>query len=132
MTTTTQALRREADEIAARGTDTIRVLSVDQRAGFLRELAEHVDNESRWALKPFTDALAGIIPAVADRTCLNPLAAFDRLVDALAEQRTYNEDPAGYADTHDWAANATGLDRLHDRLQSNVDAALQELLGGAR
>lgn len=132
MTTTTQALRREVDAIAGRRTDSIQVLTVDQRAGFLRELAEHVDNESRWVLKPFTDAVAGIVPAVAADTCADPVGAFDRLVDALAEQRTYNEDPAGYADTHDWSTSQTGLDRLHDRLQSNIDAALQELLGGAR
>lgn len=132
MTTTTQGLRGEADAIAARRTDTIRVLTVDQRAGFLRELAEHVDNEQHWALKPFTDAVAGIVPAVASAACPEPLAVFDRLVEALGEQRKFNQDPSSYANAHDWPGSSTGLDRLTDRLQSNVDAALQELLEDVR
>lgn len=126
---TTTDLRQEAEAIAVRRGDSIQVLTIDQRAGFLRELAEHVENETRWALKPFTEALPGIVPAVAPK-CPEPLVVFDRLVGALEEQRKFTEDPAGYADTHDWGTSNTALDNLNDRLQSNVDSALQALLEG--
>lgn len=110
-------------------TDTLRTLTVDQRMGFLLELAEHVENESRWAHRPFTDAVPGIVPHVASALCPDPVAAFHWLVDALSEKRAFDGDPASYADAHDWACTSVALDRLHDRLQSEVDAAVQQLLG---
>ena len=113
-------------------TDDITVLTIDQRAGFLRELAEHVENERRWAQKPFTEALPGIVQTVASACCPEPLVAFDELVDAVEEVRKFTADEASYADEHDWSANPVALLRLRDRLESNVDCALQKLLGGAQ
>jgi len=107
----------------------IRVLTVDQRAAFLREIAEHVNDERRFRDKPFTDVLHGLIPALASASCVNPVAVFDQLVDAVAELARFDGDERGYSDLHGLGTHEIALVNTRDRLTGEVDAALQALLG---
>jgi len=104
-------------------------LTVDKTAAFLRELASQVGDERRFHDKPFTEFLPELLPLVTSALCVNPLACFDRLVDALAELSSFDGDESGYSDTHGLARTDVALAVTRDRLTSAVDAALQALLG---
>lgn len=131
MTAPTTTDRREAAEISRRRADSIVVLTLDERAEFLREFAVHVDNEAGWSRTPFSDVVRGVVPALAAVSCADPLVAFDSLVGAVHELRAFDANEVDFALERDWPVEPfESLIALRDRLEGNVDHWLQQILGG--
>lgn len=122
--------RREAAEISRRRADSIVVLTLDERAEFLREFAVHVDNEAGWSQQPFNKASKGVVPWLAAVSCANPMVLFDHLVGAVHELRAFDANEVDFALERDWPVGGDALIALRDRLEGNVDHWLQQILGG--
>lgn len=114
-------LRAEARSIADRRPDVIKPLTTEQRRAFLLELAEHVENESRWGHRPFTDVLPTLIPAVSD--CPDAVEVFLALVDAVEVRRRFNGDPEGFA-----AACEASVVQVEGTVEADVEDLLDRLV----
>lgn len=101
----------------------------EQRRTALIELAELIDGEDRHpGSAPFTPVLGRMVPALASRLCLDPLAYFNGLVAAVAELRAFTSNEGEWLIAHDLCDTAEARANQSQGLRADVDLWADRLM----